>query len=415
MITYKFFVDPRVKSGGVKIRVRSNNRKFEIALGVMATSEELEDALRERPLGAGRRLSSTLRGYDAQMRKCVLDLHDERVSDLKDIKNRVVGVLGLATPEEPTKFADFFRKFAERKSNATTCGMYLHTLKRISDYCSDRDYSGLGLEDLRFEDVTVAWLTRFEAFLARTACKNARNIHLRNVRAVFNGAIDEDLTVAYPFRRFKVRPEATRKRSLSVDELRELFTCEVEEYAVFYRDMFKLMFFLIGINTVDLWGLQKITGEGRIEYKRAKTHRLYSVKVEPEAMEIIERYKGVNGLLSIADRWSDHRNFRHQMNNAIQYIGVERNRGGRLKGGAAKSNKLIGKSEGKWAEVSTYWARHSWATIAASLDIPKETIAAALGHGGNTVTDIYIDFDRRKVDEANRRVIDYVLHGVESR
>jgi integrase len=61
-------------------------------------------------------------------------------------------------------------------------------------------------------------------------------------------------------------------------------------------------------------------------------------------------------------------------------------------------------------ELTTYWARHTWATIAASLDIPKETIAAALGHGGNTVTDIYIDFDQRKVDDANRRVIDYVLY-----
>ena len=61
--------------------------------------------------------------------------------------------------------------------------------------------------------------------------------------------------------------------------------------------------------------------------------------------------------------------------------------------------------------LTTYWARHTWATIAASLDIPKETIAAALGHGGNTVTDIYIDFDQRKVDEANRKVIDWALYG----
>ena len=68
------------------------------------------------------------------------------------------------------------------------------------------------------------------------------------------------------------------------------------------------------------------------------------------------------------------------------------------------------------ASISTnisalYKARHSWATIAAELEIPKETIAAALGHGGNTVTDIYIDFDRKKVDEANRRVLDWVLYG----
>ena len=63
-------------------------------------------------------------------------------------------------------------------------------------------------------------------------------------------------------------------------------------------------------------------------------------------------------------------------------------------------------------KLSTYWARHTWATIAAELDIPKETIAAALGHGlGNTTTAIYINFNTKKVDEANRRVIDYVLYG----
>lgn len=60
-------------------------------------------------------------------------------------------------------------------------------------------------------------------------------------------------------------------------------------------------------------------------------------------------------------------------------------------------------------ELSSYWARHTWATIAAGLDIPKETIGAALGHGGNTVTDIYIDFDQRKVDIANRKVINCLL------
>ncbi|MFK2229309.1 integrase [Bacteroides fragilis] len=57
----------------------------------------------------------------------------------------------------------------------------------------------------------------------------------------------------------------------------------------------------------------------------------------------------------------------------------------------------------------TYWARHTWATIAAGLDIPKETISEALGHEiGSSVTSIYIDFNRQKVDDANRKVIDYI-------
>jgi integrase len=59
--------------------------------------------------------------------------------------------------------------------------------------------------------------------------------------------------------------------------------------------------------------------------------------------------------------------------------------------------------------LTSYVMRHTWATLAAELDIPKETISAALGHGKKTVTDIYIQFDRKKIDEANRKVIDYVF------
>ena len=61
-------------------------------------------------------------------------------------------------------------------------------------------------------------------------------------------------------------------------------------------------------------------------------------------------------------------------------------------------------------DLSSYWSRHTWATIAASIDIPKETISEALGHSiGSEVTSIYIKFDHKKVDEANRKVIDHVF------
>ena len=72
-------------------------------------------------------------------------------------------------------------------------------------------------------------------------------------------------------------------------------------------------------------------------------------------------------------------------------------------GNEAKKDK-----EGAFPFLSTYYTRHTWATLAAYLEIPKETIAAALGHGKKDVTDIYIFFDQNKIDEANRRVIDYL-------
>lgn len=73
---------------------------------------------------------------------------------------------------------------------------------------------------------------------------------------------------------------------------------------------------------------------------------------------------------------------------------------------AAKVNKFLPDN------ITTYYARHTWATIAAALDVPDDVISQALGHAArNSTTAIYIERSQRKVDEANRRVIDFVLGG----
>ena len=165
--------------------------------------------------------------------------------------------------------------------------------------------------------------------------------------------------------------------------------------------MFMLMFYMIGINAVDLFLSRPYAiANGRLEYTRAKTKRLYSIKVEAEASDLIEKYKGKDFLINIMDGRANYVDFLHRMDKALKQIGPVQRQG---RGGKKIRTPLF-------PELSQYWCRHTWATIAAELDIPKETIAAALGHGGNSVTDIYINFDMRKVDEANRRVIDYVLY-----
>lgn len=309
-----------------------------------------------------------------------------------DLKNMITG---KGSSDKDSKLLHIgILRYAERQKCQGTRRLYMQTYRRVRDY--DPKF-----EKLKYNDVTVEWLDGFEDFLSKTApSKNARNINLRNIRAVFNRAIDDGLTTHYPFRKFKIRPVPTAKRSLTVEQLRRLFSYPVEDYAVKHLDMFKLMFYLIGINLVDLYNLTEITSDGRVEYYRAKTGRLYSVKLEPEAMEIIRKYRGSKNLVSISDTYGNHGNYNKHINRALQRIGeVKVDKRG------VKNVKPL------FPKLTTYWTRHTWATIAASLDIPKETIAAALGHGGNTVTDIYIDFDRRKVDEANRKVMDWVLYG----
>lgn len=398
MFTYKFFV---AKNGKLALRLRNNNKKTEINLHHVMTPDELVITLAQ--VGGKRgtsRLKSQIAYYIAVMNRIADQLISEcrMDEDIMVIRHMIEVGFGIAKFEDikpEGTFVKHFKKFIDGKTNKGTKGVYKHTLDKIRAFDKDIDKK-------KFEDITLKWLTDFEAFCAKTASKNARNIHLRNIRAVFNNAIDYEITTAYPFRRFKIRPEATRKRSMSVEELRKLFDYPVEEYAEIYRDMFKLIFLLIGINTVDLHGLKAITKDGRIEYKRAKTGRLYSIKVEPEAMEIINKYRGKNGLLCIADRWSDHRNFRHQCNKALQRIGeVERKgRGGK---------KII---TAEFEGLTTYWARHTWSTIAADLDVPDAVISLALGHSGeNKTTEIYIRRNQKKVDKANRMVLDWVLYG----
>ncbi|MBR1882725.1 MAG: site-specific integrase [Muribaculaceae bacterium] len=319
-----------------------------------------------------------------------------------DIKNEIERKLNPEKVEEREQkqrnknlFAARYLAFTESKSGSTR-RIYMETYKRM------RGYAGEKLEQLAFEDITKEWLVSFDNYMvSQSPSRNARNIHLRNIRAVFNEALDDEVTTFYPFRRFSIRNVATRKRNLKVEDLRKLFNFPCEPHAQKYLDMFKLMFMLLGINAIDLCNLKEVDCEGRINFYRAKTNRLYSIKVEPEALEIINKYRGEKWMLDILDRYKDYKDFTKRMNRALKLIGPVKRSG---LGGKKEYDPLF-------PEISTYWARHSWATIAASLDIPRDTIAHALGHGNNTVTDIYIDFDQSKVDEANRRVLDWVLYG----
>lgn len=164
-----------------------------------------------------------------------------------------------------------------------------------------------------------------------------------------------------------------------------------------------LMFYFIGINAVDLLTAKtSALVNGRFEYKRAKTGKLYSIKVEPEAQAIIDKYKGQDFVLNIMDEYKDYKNFLHRMGIALKEIGETERKGL----GGKKIRKPL------FPDLSSYWTRHTWATIAAEIDIPKEVIAHALGHSwaNGTVTDIYIRFDEKKVDEANRKVLDYLYN-----
>ena len=406
MAKYNFILDPRVKKDGTTSVMLSfihkrYRRKVNLGISVDASLWNEEEATVAKNHEGSKVINQRMRLFKAAADSVILrHLHSD--VDGETIFNQIVWALfpdrvekQEAEKEDENALLSVARRFTALKKPSTRL-TYERTVKHIEAFIAKGQSNSL-------DEVNKAWLTAFDNYLAESnPSPNARALHFRNLRAIFNYAIDEELTTNYPFRRFKIKTVKTEKRNVSVETLRQIFNYPIEDWQGAYRDMFKLSFLLMGINFADMLNLEKeAMREGRIVFNRHKTARLYSMKVEPEALELIEKYAGEKHLLSIMDGRKDYLQYIRQTNNALRKIG-DCERSGL---GGKKTHHAI------CPDLSTYWARHTWATIAASLDIPKETIAAALGHGGNTVTDIYIDFDRKKVDDANRKVLDWVLYG----
>ena len=304
----------------------------------------------------------------------------------------------------PDLFMPRLRAYIERQTKQGTIITYKQTEKKVIAFCESEDPQThrrrTDPEVLCFSDINQDWLWNFDKFMAKSAPNpNARNIHLRNIRAVFNDAIADGATDAiYPFKKFKITPVATPDLSMTLDDLRTLWHFEGPAWLQYYVDMFKLSFLLCGIYIVDLAKLKKLT-RGRVEFERTKTGMPVSVLVQPEAAEIIAKYRGEKYLVSILDRFKNYKDFLHRMNENLQKVGTTYNPHTKKREGEALFPDLTSKS-----------ARYTWSTLAAELDIPERTVGAALGHATGSVTSIYIRTDmRKKVDEANRKVIDYVL------
>lgn len=383
LFTYK---SRRNKDGEfpVYLRVAHKGERFLVSTGITCECpvEQGQFSRKERNVSAKRRRLEIL---SAEIEDIILRNPDENTNRLKSLISEHV------KPEKKAQknlLYDAVISFSKLKSGRTV-GLYEQTAKKVLSFDGKATLDGVGTK----------WLQNFEAFCSTTMKVNSVAIHLRNLRAVFNWCIEEGKTENYPFKTFKVRHEKTRKRSLSVKELRILRDYPCEDFQKPYRDIFMLMFYLMGINAKDLLHLKpKDLRNGRIEYVRYKTGKRYSVKVEPEAMAIIKRYKGKNWLINPLDRYKDHMNWLHHMNDALKTIGKE------YKAGRKPSGNAL------YDDLSSYWARHTWGTLAAEIDTPIDVIAHALGHSipGLDVTSIYIRFNEKKIDKANRAVIDFV-------
>ena len=174
---------------------------------------------------------------------------------------------------------------------------------------------------------------------------NTRGIHFRNIRAVFNRAIDDEICPQelYPFRKFKIKAAEKEKEFLPVESFRKLLELKFtknEKTLEMARDIFLLSFYFCGINPIDLFNLTEIKNN-RIIFVRQKTSGKVTtpikISIQPEAMALIEKYKGESKVFCFDSHYIDYKNFYHTIQLRIRKLG-----------------KMI-----EQPNLSLYWARYS--------------------------------------------------------
>ena len=299
-----------------------------------------------------------------------------------EIKKLLVEVRSGSSKESLT---DYFSRYAESRRTEKSREVYRYTLKTIRAFDN---------EEVPFEKVNVIWLKAFDAHLEKQGVGiNTRAIHFRNLRAVFNSAINEDLIGLeyYPFRKFKIASSRKDKEALTEEQLQRLIAYDTPyPFRRTARDLFLLSFYMCGMNLVDLYHLDRLR-DGRAHFVRTKTSgkniNPVSILVQPEAAEIIARYAGAEHVLRFIEERATYDTFIHQVQRALRHI--------------AKELGIEG--------LTFYWARYTWATLADKLGISEKEISKGLGHVDPSIAGkFYISYDWTKVDRANRTVLDYI-------
>ncbi len=353
--------------------------------------------------------------------------------------------------------------------------------------------------NLSFDDITVEFLDEYSHWMLTTQGRDGTGVkgrglqlnlgHLNQVfqkaERIYNNKRERIFLVFNPLEDYKIpKPPLPEKRALNLDQLRLLWDYKPkgEGRAKLAYELSQLSFYLIGMNSVDLYTCPKSMNEW-ITYNRSKTkHRRddkaeFSLRIPPEAIPILEQYADKEYLLNVHKRYSTVGTFNTALNIGMKQIGcdIERTRvmnliaaklGEKLAGyiqykrGCSLSFKYLAKAELKkvkgvkegrtvtsikladtvWTiekiyeimgftpkknfpaddieNLTFYVMRHSWATLAEnSVGIDSYLVQKCLNHTDEKMkmTNTYIKQDWRKVNKANRAVIDFLKSGVEEK
>ncbi|MCI1647442.1 MAG: site-specific integrase [Bacteroides sp.] len=380
----------------IYIKYRLKNEEFhaltcEICVASNSTFSESDALLMNRKLGREQK----------KIEKVLIKLNnsesefsvDDIVNHLKDSNSRRSSVVFLLEYMR----TQIDKKIKIRKEG--TAAAYRSTLASLLKYIGT---TCLRKSDIKLSEINIKFVMGYEAFLQQEGVsENTISYYLRNFRTIYNNAAQEGCVLKenYPFIHVHTKPCRTVKRALSLQNMRDIVKLNFHDMpdVEFSRDLYLFSFYAQGMSFVDVVFLKKenISG-GILTYSRHKSKQLISILITSQLQFLINKYISnseyvfpiLNPLLE-SSLYKQYRSALARINRHLKYIAV-----------------LIGMD----IVLTTYTARHTWATLARYSGAPVSVISAGLGHTSEEVTRIYLkDFDLESLACVNNNVTKLVL------
>lgn len=288
--------------------------------------------------------------------------------------------------------SSFMEKVMEqlrRAGKVRTSETYRSTLNSFMRFRKD--------EEVLLEEIDSDLMMDYETWLKSNGISmNTVSFYMRILRATYNRAVENNLIAQqYPFKHVYTGIAKTVKRAIPFRLIKRLKSMDLSSNKMysFARDMFLFSFYTRGMAFVDMAFLRKKDlNKGTLSYRRKKTGQLLFIKWEPCMQEIVDRYFDAESpyLLPLIKKAgvkerNQYINGMHQIN---KYLGK------------------IGEDMNIPIPLTLYVARHTWASVAKSKNIPLSVICEGMGHDSETTTRIYLtSLDTTPVDRANHLIL----------
>ncbi len=301
------------------------------------------------------------------------------------------------SPQSHISVLDYMRTQIEQLRAANRLGTAQNYDKTMHSF-----EAFLGAVKLPLAAMTERVIAEYNAFLVqRGLVRNSVSFYMRVLRAVYNKAVRQKLIEQTdPFADVYTGIDRTRKRAVSESVIAQLYRLELSDGSplALTRDLFIFSYCTRGMAFVDIAYLRKSNVQnGMICYARRKTGQLLSVRIEPAIQRIIDRYASEQTpylfpILASLDAGEAYEQYRAALNTHNRLL------------------KRLSRMLSDGCLLTSYTARHSWATAARNHNVPISVISAGMGHTSEQTTQIYLTtLENSVIDDANEGIIKSLL------